>query len=167
MTPLIFQYVVASRFCQLQVIGRCLLAFLNESVQQHHLTTNDSKQYTGNFPSCQVATHFPKPFIQLSNHRHTERPADLNSLDILSHSPAIVRWPGSAAPPSRSLFARRTSSLSLSAAITILSTGCNRIGFMTATSTPSNGGVFGELKSASMSAKPTSQNGNYFGHFTI
>jgi hypothetical protein len=67
------------------------LCFLDETVQQHHFIVDDAEQHPANSSVRQAAPNFIEPVSQWTTHRHSNRPTELDSLDVMTCGAAISR----------------------------------------------------------------------------
>src|SRR3972149_10424592 len=65
---------------QVNIMSRCFLGFLDETVEQHHPFPLYTEQNPGDPPSCPAAPDFPQFAAKRSDERHADRPRKLNVL---------------------------------------------------------------------------------------
>ena len=83
-------FLVSSR--QGQFFIRCLLRFLYKTVEQHHsILRINVEQDACNPIVCEMRSDFKNSVTHNSTRRHSNRPAELDGLDVRSDSLPVIR----------------------------------------------------------------------------
>src|ERR1022692_4889158 len=74
-----------------QVLGRRLLRFLDEAVQQHHAFPRHAENHPPDLSISQVAAYLPQTATETATVGHAERPTEFDLLNVPADQLAILQ----------------------------------------------------------------------------